>query len=103
MAVVRVDWSKRSEYIRDRHGVNWTWADQAVGDAHAIWLVPDPASRTGHAVRVIGYSPSAGAVLTVILVDAAADPDERPDGEWWGSNAWPANRRDRRIYGEEDL
>ncbi len=64
--------------------------------------MPDPASRSGHAVRVMGYSPSAGAVLTVILVNAEADPDERPDGSWWGSNAWPANERDQRRYGEAE-
>lgn len=69
-------------------------------DAHAVWLTPDPASRSGHAARVIGYSHTAGVVLTVILVDADADPAERPEGEWWGSNAWPANRRDQRIYEE---
>ncbi|MBV9313143.1 MAG: hypothetical protein JO100_05230 [Pseudonocardia sp.] len=45
---------------------------------------------------MIGYSPSEGAVLTVILVSADADPTERPDGEWWGSNTWLAERRDRR-------
>ncbi|MGI8814368.1 MAG: hypothetical protein ACR2G2_03500 [Pseudonocardia sp.] len=50
----------------------------------------------------MGYSPSAGAVLTVILVNAEADPDERPDGSWWGSNAWPANERDQRRYGEAE-
>lgn len=46
--------------------------------------------------------PSAAEVLTVILVAAAADPDEPSDGEWWGSNAWRANSRDRRLYGEAD-
>lgn len=71
-----------------------------IADEHAVWFVPDPASRSGHAVRVIGYSPAAAAVVTVILVDAAADPQERPDGDWWGSNAWRANRRDQHIYGQ---
>jgi len=99
---VRIDWSKRADYIRARHAIKPEWANEAVGDEHAVWLVPDPASRSGHAVRAIGYSVSAGAVLTVILVDAKADPAEPPDGEWWGSNAWLANRRDQRIYGEAE-
>lgn len=99
---VRVDWSKRADYLRARHGINWVWASEAVHDEHAVWLVPDPASRSGHAARVIGYSASAGAVLTVILVNAEADPAEHPDGDWWGSNAWLANRRDQRIYGEAE-
>jgi len=98
----RVDWSKRAGYVRIRHGIEPGWADQAVDDEHAVWLMPDPASQSGHAVRVIGYSATAGAVLTVILVDSAADPDEEPDGDWWGANAWRANQRDRRLYGEED-
>ncbi len=42
------------------------------------------------------------ALLTLILVDAAADPGERPDGNWWGSNAWLADGRDQRCYGEAE-
>jgi hypothetical protein len=99
---VTADWSKRADYIRQRHGIEPAWADEAVNDDHAIWLVPDPASRSGRAVRVLGYSPSAAAVLTVILVSADADPDEPPDADWWGSNAWRANDRDYRLYGEAD-
>lgn len=93
-----MDWSKRADYVRARHGIDPTWASQAINDEHAVWLVPDPASRSGLAVRVIGYSPAAAAVMAIILVRADADPDERPDGDWWGSNAWIANARDRRIY-----
>jgi hypothetical protein len=99
---VRVDWSKRAGYVRARHAIEADWASEAVCDEHAVWMVPDPASRSGHAARVIGYSVTAGAVLTVVLVNADADPAEQPDGDWWGSNAWMANRRDRRIYGEAD-
>ena len=97
-----MDWSKRAEYVRSRHGVESAWADEAVEDDHAVWLVPDPASRSGHSVRVIGYSMSAREVLTVILVDADVDAEERPDGEWWGSNAWMASAPDRRLYGREN-
>ena len=98
----RVDWSKRAEYVRSRHGVDPTWADEAVEDDHSVWLTPDPASRGGHSVRVIGYSTSAREVLTVILVDPEVDAAERPIGDWWGSNAWVASARDRHFYGEED-
>lgn len=96
-----VDWRKRADYIRARHAIEPSWADEAIGDTQAVWLVPDPASKSGHAVRVIGYSVGAGAIVTVILVHPAADPDERPDGDWWGSNAWLANLRDRLLYGRE--
>jgi len=95
-----IDWSKRGDYVRSRHAVEPGWASEAVHDAHAVWLMPDPASRSGHAVRVIGYSATARAVLTVILVDASADPAEHPDGDWWGSNAWVANQRDQHLYEE---
>lgn len=52
----------------------------------------DPASRSGRSVRVIGYSETAGAILTVILV-----PREGPH-DWWGANAWRSSDRDIRIY-----
>lgn len=68
----------------------------------AVWLTPDPASRSGHSVRVVGYSRTANQVLTVILVDPGIDPSERPEGDWWGSNAWVASQRDRQLYGKED-
>lgn len=98
---VRVDWSKRADYICARHAIELHWADEAINDGQAVWLRPDPASQSGQTVRVIGYSVSAGTFLTVILVDGEADPDEKPDGDWWGSNAWTANPRDRRVYGKD--
>lgn len=100
--MARVDWSKRAEYVRSRHGIDPVGADEAVADGHAVWIVPDPASHTGRAVRVIGYSIGAQDVLSVILVHADVDEAERPAGDWWGSNAWVANVRDRRLYGREE-
>jgi len=50
---------------------------------------------------VIGFSGSADAVLTVILLRGDADPAEMADGDWWGVNAWTANERDRRLYLEK--
>lgn len=99
----RADWSKRADYIRARHAIEPSWADEALNDAHAVWLVPDPSSQSGHAIRIIGYSVSAGAIVTVILVDPTAAPSEEPNGDWWGANAWEANPRDRRLYGKETL
>ena len=96
----RVDWSQRGDYIRSRHQVEPFWATEAVHDPAAYWRDPDPASTSGASVRVIGYSGTADAVLAVILVHADADPHDRPDGDWWGANAWPANIRDIRIYQE---
>lgn len=42
---------------------------------------------------MIGYSPSAAAVLVVILVHR----EDRP-GAWWGANGWRVNSTDRRTY-----
>jgi hypothetical protein len=70
-------------------------------EARAAWIDPDPASASGRSVRVIGHSSTADDVLTVILLPADTDPDDRPTGEWWGANAWPSNARDRRIYEQE--
>lgn len=97
----RIDWSKRANYIRERHFVEPAWADEAVADPEACWLAPDPASASGLSVRVIGYSGSADAVLTVILLPGRADPGEPAEGEWWGVNAWPASERDQRLYLEK--
>lgn len=41
----------RAEYVRSRHGVEPAWADEAVEDDHAVWLTPDPASRSGKCAR----------------------------------------------------
>ncbi|UQX11731.1 transposase [Candidatus Mycobacterium methanotrophicum] len=98
---MRVDWSKRADYIGERHGISSVWAGEAVNDRHAVRQAPDPASQSGLSVRVIGYSPAARTVLTVILISNDADPDERPDGDCWGSNAWVSNQHDKSLYSEE--
>ena len=101
------DWSKRADYIRTRHAVEPSWANEAVEDHHAVWLQPDPASRSGHSVRVVGYSTSAQQVLTLILVEAGVEPSVSPDatgGE--ATRGWPAKVIDvcteGRIDGEEE-
>ncbi|MGH9091142.1 MAG: transposase [Acidimicrobiales bacterium] len=97
-----MDWRKRADYVRSRHDVAPAWADEVVNENHAVWLTPDPASRSGRAVRVIGYSASARDILVVILVAADIDEAEQPAGEWWGANAWVASPRERRLYAKED-
>jgi len=64
-----VDWSYRADYIRERHGIEVEWANEALGDPDALRIAPDPASRSGRSVRTIGYSPQAGCLVTVITVD----------------------------------
>ena len=96
--MIEVDRRRRAEYVRASHGVQPSWATEAVNDVDAYWRDPDPASRSGRSVRVIGWSHTAEMILTVILVHVGTDPDDWPDGDWWGANAWPSNPRDRRIY-----
>jgi hypothetical protein len=58
----------------------------------APWVVlnPDPASKSGRGVRIIGYSITAEAILTVIVLDDA--------GVTIGVNAWTSNQIDQRRY-----
>ena len=54
-------------------------ADEAVTDIeHRVRFDPDPHSKSGRGVRVIGYSHSRNKILTVILV-------HREDGVTWGA------------------
>jgi len=78
-----------------RHHVSVEQANEALTDDERIIADPDPKSRSGMSVRVIGYSPTAAAVPVVIVVRRA----DRP-GAWWGANGWRANATDRRTYRE---
>lgn len=59
--------------------------------------VPDPASKSGETIRVLGYSQAADRVLAVVLL-----PKFLPtiDGSRWGVNAWAANSTAMRRYHE---
>jgi uncharacterized DUF497 family protein len=81
----RADWSHRRDYIAT-HGVSPAEADEAIADPDRIVLDPDPASKSGRGVRIIGYSTTAQAVLTVIVLD--------DEGITVGVNAWNANQKD---------
>ncbi len=81
--------------MRERHGVEPQWATEAVNDPEALWYEPDYRSRTGRSLRVIGYSPAAGKLLSVILVAKPEGPQD-----FHGASGWPSNSRDRRAYRE---
>ncbi len=74
---VDVDWTHGAAHMTANHKVTVAEADEAVGDIDAVWFDPDPHGRSGRSVRVIGYSHSRWAVLTVILV-------RRDEGGYWG-------------------
>ncbi len=82
------------EHIRSRSArypgasdVELAWTLEAAADAHRLVRDPDPRSRAGY-TRIVGFSPGAGFVLTVIL-----DPF---DGS--GVTAWKTSGADLRIY-----
>lgn len=63
------------------------WTYEAAADPRRIERVPDPKSRTG-AIRIIGFSRSAGFVITVIASGTSSA----------GVTAWKSNGADRRDY-----
>ncbi|MGH3779223.1 MAG: hypothetical protein ACRDRO_00980 [Pseudonocardiaceae bacterium] len=63
------------------------WTLEAAADPHRVVRDPDPRSRVGY-TRIIGYSPSVGFVLTVIV-----DPKD-----WSGVTAWKTRGADLRDY-----
>lgn len=63
------------------------WTLEAAADARRIVRNPDPKSRSG-AIRIIGYSPSAGFVITVIATGGAHA----------GVTAWKSSGADLRDY-----
>jgi len=73
-----------------RHGVSVGQANEALADPDVLVFDPDYASVSGRSVRSIGWSPSAGRLLTVITVIE--------DGVVYGVNGWPANDVDTRRY-----
>lgn len=81
----------RSQRYPDATDINVAWTVEAAADPIARTSDPDPRSRTG-ALRIVGYSPAAGFVVTVIAV--------RIDGELWGIAAWKTTGAERRTYQE---
>lgn len=77
--------------MEKRHGATVEQAEQALADPARVIFEPDYASKSGSSVRIIGYSETAGRVLTVIVVI----DDE---GKEWGGSSWPANAKDLSYY-----
>lgn len=87
-----VDWSYRAEYMRERHGIEVAWANEALADPDALEIRPDPASKSGRSIRTIGYSPAAGYLVTVITAQEG--------GVTYGVNGWRSSPTDVRRYRE---
>ncbi|WP_106538954.1 transposase [Haloactinopolyspora alba] len=106
LPIEEIDWSHRGDYIRSRSArkpgdfnVEPEWATEAAVDEERIVAAPDPASKSGETIRVVGYSESANRVLVVILL-----PVNLPqiDGSWIGVNAWTANSTAMRAYHQRE-
>ncbi len=96
-----IDWSevgdhnpgRRSErYGASEVDVPTEWADEAGRDERR-W-VRSAGSSSGLTVKVTGYSPSAGFVVTVVV----APKDHPPTWRWWGATARKANKTDESYY-----
>ncbi|WP_198663718.1 hypothetical protein [Jiangella endophytica] len=89
---MNVDWTHGAAHMWDRHQVSVQEANEALADPLAWVLDPDPKSKSGDSIRVIGLCRSREELLTVILV-------RDPAVSWlWGANGWPSNSSDRREY-----
>lgn len=85
---------RRSARYRGAVDIEPEHAVEAVFDPRRL-VARDPKSRTGEAIRVVGYSASMDRVLVVVLV-----PDGHPPGGLWHvATAWPADSGIRRVYG----
>ncbi|SDC64441.1 hypothetical protein [Actinokineospora iranica] len=89
-------WSdEQAEYIRLRdqrypgaQNIEPGWTVEAAQDPRRVVRDPDPKSRNRQAMRIIGYSHTAGCVLTVICTR-----DEHA-----GVTAWRTSGADLRAY-----
>ena len=90
-----MDWTHGAEHTWSKHQVSVAEATEALVDVDARLFDPDPKSKSGISARVLGYSPTAAAVLVVILVHR----EDRPNA-WWGANGRRADSADRRRYRE---
>ncbi|MFD2028834.1 hypothetical protein [Promicromonospora aerolata] len=93
------DWKHRGDYIRTRSArkestgetnIEPEWANEAFADPAAVVFSPDPAAKMGLSDRTIGWSETAGLLITVITV--------REGDTLWGANAWKSNDVDQRHY-----
>jgi hypothetical protein len=96
-----VDWSECGDHDPSRRSerkatqeqnVLTDWADEAVRDPRR-W-VRSAGSHSGLTVKVTGYSPSAGFVVTVVV----APKDHPPRWHWWGATAWKARNSEHEAY-----
>lgn len=80
----------RSTRYPGAQDIDPAWTLEAAADHDRVLRNPDPRSRVGY-LRLIGHSPTADFVITVI-----ADPDD-----WSGVTAWKTTGADLHAYVQE--
>lgn len=90
-----VDWSHAEGHLRERGRITVAEANDALADPERVVIDPDYNSKSGRSVRIIGFSPLAGWLLTIIVVEE--------DGREYGVNGWHSNDKDHRIYNGEEI
>jgi hypothetical protein len=78
---------RRGERYPGASGIEPEWTFEAASDPWRVVRDPDPKSHRA-AIRIIGYSPSAGFVITVIATPSAHA----------GVTAWKTSGADLRAY-----
>ena len=97
----RIEWDgKASDHIRTRsaryanaHDIAPAWTVEVVNDPDRLVDEPDPRSVHVNSVRIVGYSPTAGMVITVVALR-----DVR--GVLHGASAWKTRGAPLRRYWE---
>lgn len=85
-----VDWTRCEIHIWERHRLLVRWAIEAFEDPNAVLWDPDPTSKSGTSLRIVGHSRGARSLLVVVLV--------RTGGGLVAASAWRANATYRRHY-----
>jgi hypothetical protein len=95
-----INWEHAKEHMETRWArhpgdtnIKLDWAKEAFNDKHALVQSPDPASKSGQTERKIGYSNTAGFLITIIYMQ---DPDR--DDYIEPQTAWKSNSSDTMRY-----
>lgn len=102
--VERIEWDAESaHHIRTRSdryagalNIEPTWTREVVADPDRLIDEPDPKSAHANSVRIVGYSPTAQAVLTVVALRDRA-------GVLHGASAWKTRGAPLRQYLEDSF
>lgn len=86
------DFETAADHIWQGHRILMDRVREACSDEDRVILDPDPASRSGQSLRIVGFSTSCGDTITVVAV--------RRRYHFEVTSAWRSNARDQRIYRE---